>query len=96
MPVTIAGHRLTRQQLTVLHCVLDYLRAHSGDTHMGPHTRPRGDGRWVPVLEIFPERNNRHNGMRRVVARLVQLGVLAACEVTAKDGCLMAEPQFRP
>lgn len=91
MATTIAGHKLTSQQLTVLHLVLDHMRQHGGDSHMGPNTSPYGDGRWVPVLEIFPDRNNRHNGMRRIVSHLAKLGVLRACEVTFKDGCLHAE-----
>lgn len=70
MTTTIAGHKLTDQQRTVLDVVLDYLRENAGDSSLGPHTGPRGDGRWVPVLEIFPARNNHHNGLRRVVGRL--------------------------
>lgn len=89
---TIAGHTLTRQQVTVLNVVQDYMRQHAGDSHMGTSTSPKGDGRWVPVLEIFPARNNHHNGLRRVVRKLAAIGVLKACEISYKDGCLHADP----
>jgi hypothetical protein len=91
MATFIAGHKLTNQQRTVLDVVLDYLRQHSGDSQMGPNTSPKGDGRWVPVTEIFPARNNHHNALRRVTRRLAVMGVLAACEVSWKDGTVRGE-----
>jgi hypothetical protein len=98
MSTTIAGHKLTDQQRTALDCVLDHLRQHGGDSlASAPNVSPAGDGRWVPILEIFPARNNRHNGLRRIVTRLAKIGVLKACEVSFKDGCVKAEPvEARP
>lgn len=93
MATTIAGHTLTNQQRTVLDLVLDYVRLHGGDSHMGPSTSPRGDGRWIPVIEIFPARNNHHNGLRRVVKRLAKLGVLAACEIDFQGGAVKGDPE---
>lgn len=92
MTTTINGVRLTDRQRTVLDIVLDHLRHHSGDSSMGPHTGPKGDGRWVPVIEIFPARNNHHNGLRRIVARLARQGVLRACEVDYLNGAVMGRP----
>lgn len=89
---TIAGHTLTNQQRTALDLVLDYLKQHSGDTGMGANESPKGDGRWVPLIEIFPARNNHHGGLRRIVRRLADLGVLKACEVSYREYCVKAEP----
>ena len=93
MSTIIAGHNLTPQQVTVLDLVLLHLRQHGGDFQLNHSTSPKGDGRWVPVLEIFPARDNHHNGLRRIVASLARKGVLAACEVTYRDGAVKAERQ---
>ena len=92
MATTIAGHKLTPQQRAVLDALLDYLRAWGGDSHMGPNTSPKGDGRWVPLTEIFPARNNQDNGKRRIASRLAALGVLKACEIDFQGNCVKGVP----
>lgn len=92
MSTTIAGHKLTHQQRTVLDLVIDYLRKNAGDSHMGNSTSPKGDGRFVPVEEIFPARDNHHKGLRRVVRKIASIGVLRACEIRLTEHGLKAVP----
>lgn len=94
MRATIAGHTLTKSELAVLDAILDYLRLHGGDSHMGPNTSPKGDGQWVRLCEIFPERRGRRTSLA-AVGRLHGLGVLAACEVAYYGGCAKAVPYRR-
>lgn len=79
----IAGHKLTNHQRKILDVILDYLRKHGDDSHLGPHTSPKGDGRWIPVTLIVP------HGIS-VIAELSHL--LAACEVAYHHGCVKAVP----
>lgn len=92
MNTTINGVTLTNHQRTVLDFVLDHVRKYGGDSHMEANTSPKGDGFWVSVLEFFPGRDNVHNAARRTVTKLAKLGVLKACEITYKDGCVKGEP----
>jgi hypothetical protein len=92
MTTYIAGHKLTHMQRTVLDVCLDHVRQYGEDSHMGPHTRPKGDGRWIPSLEIFPARNNHHASLRRVVRKLASMGVLSACDIEYRDDCLRGFP----
>lgn len=96
MTTTIAGCRLTDQQRTVLDCVIDHVRRLGGDSAFDTTTSPKGDGRWVPLLDIFPARNAHHNGLRRVVNGLHRKGILAACELKLFCGCIKAIPAGDP
>ena len=89
----IGGVKLTDAQDRVLNAVLDYVRLYGGDTADLKTQSPVGDGRWLPLTDIFPARNNVDNGLRRAATRLARLGVLAACEVSFRDGLLKAEPR---
>ena len=87
----ISGHKLTRTEVNVLDAVRSHMAKHSGDSWLTALTSPRGDGRAVPVLEIFPNRDNHDNARRRTVRRLAELGVLQACEIQYADGMLHAQ-----
>ena len=88
MSTTIAGHDLTNAEVRVLDKIEDYMRKFAGDSFWGPSTSPKGDGRWVPLREIFPERNITGNANRKTARRLIELGVLKACEIQHLDGQL--------
>jgi hypothetical protein len=92
MGTTINGHKLSDRQVEVLDTILDYVRKNSGDSQMGPHTGPKGDGRWIAITEIFPARDNQDNGSRRVAGRLATRGVLRSCELVYERGGLRAVP----
>lgn len=82
---SIAGHNLTLAEMRVLGTVTNYLIQHGEDSFLTSSTSPRGDGREIPVYEIFPERNNVDNANRRTMRRLYKLGVLRACEIQYTD-----------
>jgi hypothetical protein len=88
----ICGHTLTRTETLLINAIQDYMRQHSGDSFWTANTSPKGDGRLVPVTEIFGERNNADNARRRRVARLAELGILGACEIEYFDGQLRGKP----
>lgn len=89
---TINGHVLSTAEARTLDAVLDYMRAHSGDSAWSANCSPKGDGRTVPVLEIFPNRNNRDNAARRTITRMADFGVLRACEIVYEAGSLKGFP----
>lgn len=78
---TICGHALSVSEVATLNELQDYLRKYSGDSSWSSGTSPRGDGRLVPLNEIFPGRNNAHSARRRTVRRLAVLGILRACDI---------------
>lgn len=84
--VCINGHTLTGVQRETLHAIQDYMRLNAGDSHWGPNTSPKGDGRWVPCTEIFSARTNRDSARRRTASRLADMGVLKACEIVMWRG----------
>lgn len=89
---TIAGHTLSWAELTVLNQLQDYMRGHSGDSTWTPHTSPKGDGRSIPLREIFSDRNISGNSKRHAARRLADLGVLKACQIEMTDGVLKGVP----
>ena len=91
-PCNVCGHDLTWAEFYTLNAVQDYLRKNSGDSSWSSHCSPRGDGRQVPIKEIFSARNSRDNARRQTVRRLHLLGVLKACEIELKDGLLRGLP----
>lgn len=93
---TIAGHTLTYAELTVLNQVQDYLRKNGGDSNWSglatrSWVRPKGDGRSVPLLEIFP--GAEHRGKRHAARHLEALGVLQACDIELLGEMLKGKPQ---
>ena len=88
----IAGHNLTLAETQTLNILQDYLRRNSGDSQWSSSTSPRGDGREVPISEIFGHRNNQDNAKRQTVVRLHKLGVLRACEIEFRNGMLKGVP----
>lgn len=92
MSVTIGTHKMTRAELDTLDRVRDFLQQHAGDSHAGPTTSPRGDGREVAFDEVFPGHNNQNNAAKRTLARLSKLGVLKACEIQYVNGMLRLAP----
>jgi len=92
MSAIINGHQLTRPQTRTLDYLQDYLRLRAGDTAPDPfHMSPRGDGRWVSLLEIFP-RSNRGTAARRTVVKLHRLGVLRPCQIAYAGGHVKLVP----
>src|SRR6266850_2540095 len=91
-PSNILGHDLTWAEFDVLSAVQDYLRQYAGDSHWSPSTSPKGDGREVPVREIFGARDNRDNARRRSLTRLNHLGILRVCEIDYRNGMLRGVP----
>ena len=91
-PETILGHDLTWAEFDVLNAVQDYLRKHAGDSAWSNSTSPRGDGREVPVSEIFGARNNQDNARRRTLQRLHELGILRVAEIQYLNGMLKGVP----
>lgn len=89
---TIAGHTLTWAELTVLNQLQDYMRANSGDSAWTSSTSPKGDGRTVPLGEIFPGHNIGGNTKRHVARRLAALGVLKACQIELIDDMVKGKP----
>jgi hypothetical protein len=81
MTTTIADHRLTAAEIRTLDEMREYLHRHGGDSVTDPNSSPMGDGRWVPLLEIFPRRSNQGTASRRTAHRLYEAGVLSACEI---------------
>jgi len=92
MSTTINNHRLSSRQVEVLDFLSRYLGKNAGDSGVSNTTSPNGDGRWVPITEIFPGRTNQDNGNRRITNRLAAWGVLAACEICCMGGCLKLMP----
>jgi len=100
MTTTINGHTLSAAELVALDEVLRSLKDYGGDSYADiPNVSPRGDGRWVPLLEIFPRYEpgsyrggSRSNARRQAVRRLSKLGVLWACEVAYYGDCVKAVP----
>jgi hypothetical protein len=82
---TIGDHTLTWAELTVLNQLQDYMRANSGDSSWGASTSPKGDGRSVPLREIFAGHNISANAKRHAARRLASLGVLEACQIELLD-----------
>jgi hypothetical protein len=82
---TIAGHTLTWSELTVLNQLQDYMLANSADSEWTSSTSPKGDGRSVPLREIFSGHNTGINAKRYVARRLAALGVLRACQIELLD-----------
>jgi hypothetical protein len=92
MTTMIAGHKLSNAERRILDAVIDYMRDHAGDSGWGPHTSPTGDGRFVPISEIFPERSATGSANRRTARRLSRLGVLSACEIIYRDDAFQGRP----
>ena len=90
--VQVAGHELTEAERRTLDATIGYMRQYSGDSWVGPSTSPKGDGRDVPVTEIFSVRSNQGSASRRTLKRLADLGVLKACEMALDRGCLRYVP----
>jgi hypothetical protein len=91
-PETILGHNLSWAEFEVLNAVQDYLRKNSGDSHWSASTSPKGDGRQVPVSEIFGARSNQDNARRRTLSRLAEIGILRVCEIQYEGGMLKGIP----
>jgi len=91
-PCNIMSHDLTWAEFEVLNALTDYLRMNAGDSGWSPSTSPRGDGREVPIGEIFGARNNRDKGRRQTVYRLHALGILRVCDIEFRDGMLKGVP----
>ena len=94
MPTFINGRKLTKSEVRVLDAIRDYLAKHSGDTGMQPGYSPMGNGRWVPLLEIFP-RGNAGTADRHTAQRLAVLGILHVCEVAYFGDNVKAVPSER-
>lgn len=90
---TIAGHTLTLAELETLDILRNYLRKNAGDSHWSGNSSPKGDGREVPIREIFGVHNNQDNAKRRTVQRLHDLGILAVCEIRYQNGMLKGIPE---
>jgi hypothetical protein len=90
--VTIGAHRLTWAQLTVLNQIQDYMCANAGDSRWGHNVSPKGDGRAVPLREIFPDRNISSNAKRHCARRLSELGILRACCIEMGEDMLKGVP----
>jgi hypothetical protein len=91
MNANIAGHALTNRETEVLDTIRDYMRNNSGDSSTDANSSPAGDGRYVPLVEIFP-RTNLGTSSRRIAYRLDALGVLRACEISLVRGSVRLEP----
>jgi len=89
--ITIAGHSMTNRETEVLDAIVNYLRKNSGDSSTGENTSPSGDGRFIPLTEIF-QRTNIGTSSRRIAYRLDALGVLRACEISLIRGTVRLEP----
>lgn len=85
MSTWICGHKLTRAETETLNAIQDYMRKNASDSHWSASTSPKGDGRRVPIREIFPV-GNLDNARRRTAGRLARLGILAACEIVYDAG----------
>lgn len=95
MTTSVGGRPLTRAERRVACTIQDYLKAHGGDSWAGsPNVSPKGDGRWVPLLDIFP-RSAQGTADRRTALRLHAAGVLKAFEVALKGGRVKAVPLER-
>lgn len=81
MSTTINGHTLTNAERRVLNEVTDYMRRNAGDSRYSETTSPKGDGRDVPVDEIYGGHSNLLTADRRTLRRLSESGVLRACEI---------------
>ncbi len=88
---TIAGHTLTWAELVVLNQLQDYMRANAGDSGWTDSTSPKGDGRKVPLREIFSNIVT-GNAKRYAARRLASLGVLKACEIELVDDMVKGVP----
>jgi hypothetical protein len=85
---------LTAAEDRVANAIQDYLLAHGGDSTTEPSTSPTGDGRWVPLTEIFP-RNAQGNADRQTALRLHTQGLLRSREIACFGGCVKAVPAER-
>jgi hypothetical protein len=98
MSHTINGHTLTDREVRTLNCLQDYLRKYAGDTWASPSTSPKGDGRTVPLSEIFGTGPGRRSCVE-ICQWLQDLGVLRACEISLLNGGAKLVPfreQVRP
>lgn len=96
MKVNVGGVALTDAEWAAAVAVQDFLRLYGGDSVTEPNCSPAGDGRWVPLLEIFPRSGgNRSNASRQAVRRLHAKGVLAGFEVAFHGDCVKAVCGYR-
>jgi hypothetical protein len=91
----INGYSLTEAEDRTVNALQDWLRLNGGDTSSEPSTSPRGDGRWVPLTEIFRQGSNRTNALRQTVRRLHSKGILRAYEIAFFGGCVKGVPRDR-
>jgi hypothetical protein len=94
MSVSICGHVLTDAELSVLNAVTHYMVRNAGDSRWNNCCSPLGNGREIPVSEIFPACDSQDNANRRTIRRLADLGVLAACEIQCRDSMLKGVPNI--
>ena len=80
-PETIGGYHLSWPEFHALNAVQDYMRKNAGDSQWSNSTQPAGDGREVPLREIFPDRNITANARRAAVRRLAVRNVLRVCGI---------------
>ena len=85
---------LTKAERQAAHAAQDYLLAHGGDSTVNSSVSPCGDGRWVPLLEIFG-RTPRANAARQAIRRLHRRGELRRFEIAYYGDCLKAVPMER-
>lgn len=88
----IAGHVLTWAELYTVNTIQVYMRANSGDSQWSPNSSPKGDGRAVPLREIFAGHDISSNAKRYAARRLASLGVLKACEIELLDDMVKGVP----
>lgn len=95
--VSIGSYRLSVAELNTLDAIIDYMRKNSGDTLISPTTSPAGDGRDVPLREIFSEHSNVATAQRRTAERLQRSGILKSCELELDErGFVRWKPQMEP
>lgn len=95
--MTVNGHTLTNAERLAVNRLQDWLRENGGDSNTEPNCSPVGDGRWVPLLEVFPrypdgwfKGGSRSNAQRQAIRRLHQKGVLLAYEIAFYGECVKA------
>lgn len=98
----VNGHTLTDAERLAVNHVQDWLRSFGGDSCTEPNCSPVGNGRWVPLTDIFPRRPGRGmpglagsaaartNAMRQAIRRLHEKGVLLAYEIAYYGDCVKA------
>lgn len=93
--IYVNGHELTGAERRALFHAQDWLKSSGGDSCAEPNCSPTGDGRWVPLAEIFPRGTNRANAARKIIRRLHEKGILVAYEIAFHGDCVKAVPAER-